>query len=435
MIKKKSHILTVYALFITILAIYVIMAMKFPLAYIWATYEDLVGEWAQFYFFLLALIISVRLAFSSSAYRLFFALLGLACFYVVLEEISWGQRIFGWESPDYFKSQNLQGETNLHNIITGPYSTFIKAAVTYILAGGLVAYGLMYRLSKRSGWRFAMWLDAKGLAFPPLYLWPFFCTAAFLELKPFTFNEAEVAEILVSLALSIMAMHYYLSEKRQISVHQSADWSSRDSGRLAVQVITGFIVVVLLSVATTFFVLASPEGKERVYNRIENGVEKFASHYERFEKWEIAERLYEYLLQGDPQYTPLLRKLARVNEKLGHTDEFDKHLQKALEISLERYRKKPNSAAVNRSLARTYRLMKDKEKADEHLANALRIGLQRAAKDPENPDEAYSLGKTYTLLGEASLAFKEFERSFKLEPSSKKFRKAYYKAKKKIVLK
>ena len=390
------------------------------------------GEWAQFYFFLLALIISVRLAFSSSAYRLFFALLSLACLYVVLEEISWGQRIFGWESPDYFKSQNLQGETNLHNIVTGPYSTSIKEAVTYILAGGLVAYGLMYPLAKRWGWKFAIWLDARGLASPPIYLWPFFCTAAFLELKPFTFNEAEIAEILVSLALSIMAMHYYLAEKRQISVHQSADWSSRDSARLAVQVITGFIVVVLLSGATTFSVIASPEGKERVYTRIDNGVEKFASHYERYEKWEIAERLYEYLLQMDPQYTPLLRKIARVNEKLGHIDEFDKHLQKALEISLERYRKKPDSVAVNRSLARTYRLMKDNENADKHLANALRIGLARTAKDPQNPKEAYSLGKTYALMGEASLAFKEFERAYKLRPSSKRYRKAYYKAKKKI---
>jgi tetratricopeptide (TPR) repeat protein len=277
-----------------------------------------------------------------------------------------------------------------------------------------------------------MWLDARGLASPPMYLWPFFCTAAFLELKPFSFNEAEVAEIIVGLALSIMAMHYYLSAKRQISLHQSADWSSHDSGRLAVQVITGFMVVVLLSVATTFAVLARPDGKERVYTRIENGVEKFASRYERYEKWEIAERLYEYLLQRDPRYTPLLRKLARVSEKLGNIDESDIYLHKALEISLERYRKKPHSVTVNRSLARTYRLMKDKEKADKHLVNALRIGLERVAKNPENPDEAYSLGKTYDLLGEASLAFKEFERSFKLEPSKKKFRKAYYKAKKKL---
>ena len=113
-------------------------------------------------------------------------------------------------------------------------------------------------------------------------------------------------------------------------------------------------------------------------------------------------------------------------------DEFDRYLQKALEISLELYQKKPGSAAVNRSLARTYRLMKDKEKADKHLENALQIGLARAANDPENPDKAYSLGKTYALLGEEFLAFKEFEKSFKLNPPKKKFRKAYYKAKKKI---
>jgi tetratricopeptide (TPR) repeat protein len=432
MIKKKFHILTVYALFISIITIYVIMAMSFPLAYIWATYEDLVGEWAQFYFFLLALITSVRIAFSTPAYRRFFALLSLACLYVVLEEISWGQRIFGWESPDYFKSQNLQGETNLHNIITGPYSTSIKAAVTYFLAGGLVAYGLIYQLSMRLGWRFAMWLNAKGLASPPMYLWPFFCTAAYLELQPFSFNEAEVAEILVSLALSIMAMHYYYSAKRQVSLHLNADWSSYDSRRFAVQIITSFMLVVSLSVATTFAVQAHPKGKERVYTRIENGVEKFASRYERYERWEIAERLYEYLLQKNPRYTPLLRNLARVNKKLGHMDEFDRNLQKALEISLELYQKKPGSAAVNRSLARTYRLMKDEEKAHKHLENALQIGLARAANDPENPDKAYSLGKTYALLGEKFLAFKEFEKSFKLNPTKKKFRKAYYKAKKKI---
>jgi tetratricopeptide (TPR) repeat protein len=124
----------------------------------------------------------------------------------------------------------------------------------------------------------------------------------------------------------------------------------------------------------------------------------FASRYERYEKWEIAESLYEYLLQSDPRYTPFLRKLARVYEKLGHMDKFDRYLQKALEISQERYQKKPDSTAVNRSLARTYRLMKDKENADKHLANALRIGLKRAAKYPANPDEAYSLEIAQKLM-------------------------------------
>lgn len=33
------------------------------------------------------------------------------------EEISWGQRVFGHESPEFFQSHNSQKETNLHNLI------------------------------------------------------------------------------------------------------------------------------------------------------------------------------------------------------------------------------------------------------------------------------------------------------------------------------
>ena len=32
------------------------------------------------------------------------------------EEVSWGQRIFGWETPEGLKQSNAQGETTLHNL-------------------------------------------------------------------------------------------------------------------------------------------------------------------------------------------------------------------------------------------------------------------------------------------------------------------------------
>ena len=44
---------------------------------------------------------------------------GVFC-YVIMEEISWGQRIIGFSTPEFFKLHNLQGEANLHNLITGP---------------------------------------------------------------------------------------------------------------------------------------------------------------------------------------------------------------------------------------------------------------------------------------------------------------------------
>lgn len=42
----------------------------------------------------------------------------LAAFFFVCggEEISWGQRIFGWSTPELWRSINAQEETNLHNI-------------------------------------------------------------------------------------------------------------------------------------------------------------------------------------------------------------------------------------------------------------------------------------------------------------------------------
>jgi hypothetical protein len=35
-----------------------------------------------------------------------------------MEEISWGQRIFGWETPMYLAKINEQKETNIHNIFS-----------------------------------------------------------------------------------------------------------------------------------------------------------------------------------------------------------------------------------------------------------------------------------------------------------------------------
>ena len=57
------------------------------------------------------------------------------------EEISWGQRIFNVESPDFFVKHNSQGETNLHNLVVKGkkinkiiFGTFLGVCIaTYLL--------------------------------------------------------------------------------------------------------------------------------------------------------------------------------------------------------------------------------------------------------------------------------------------------------------
>lgn len=46
------------------------------------------------------------------------AALSLVLFVMGMEEISWGQRVFQWQTSTYFSEHNVQGETNLHNLNT-----------------------------------------------------------------------------------------------------------------------------------------------------------------------------------------------------------------------------------------------------------------------------------------------------------------------------
>ncbi len=71
-----------------------------------------------------AVLAFVRLVRGVRQKRSFTYLAGL-CLTVIIftfgagEEISWGQRIFGIESPEFFEQNNAQLETNVHNLLVG----------------------------------------------------------------------------------------------------------------------------------------------------------------------------------------------------------------------------------------------------------------------------------------------------------------------------
>lgn len=63
------------------------------------------------------------------------------------EEISWGQRLFGWESSAYFVENNFQNETNLHNLVVGEQQltkTLFGPILTLILILYLVVMPVLY---------------------------------------------------------------------------------------------------------------------------------------------------------------------------------------------------------------------------------------------------------------------------------------------------
>jgi len=101
--------------------------------------------------------------------------LGAAAFFVAgMEEISWGQRLFGIETPVAIAENNMQGELNLHNhplfhgtnevrgfLVVGAYGTFCG-----------LAYALLRRRARTE--RAARRMDALRLFVVPVRFSPYF---------------------------------------------------------------------------------------------------------------------------------------------------------------------------------------------------------------------------------------------------------------------
>lgn len=119
--KTKQKILLVPFIFLVILAI-----LKITLGntneYTQIYSEGGLFEYGTVFAFFIATGIGILIARYFFQKRQFF-LGGAYCFYsfcffvVGGEEVSWGQRLFGWQLPEFFEEHNVQGELTLHNLV------------------------------------------------------------------------------------------------------------------------------------------------------------------------------------------------------------------------------------------------------------------------------------------------------------------------------
>lgn len=94
--------------------------------------------------------------------------LGLFLFFSSGEEISWGQRILGIQSPEYFQKNNSQQETNLHNLVVGGIK-INKLFFSLILIIGLCSYLAIVPVLYRKNNSVKKSLDASAIPIPRLY--------------------------------------------------------------------------------------------------------------------------------------------------------------------------------------------------------------------------------------------------------------------------
>lgn len=421
----RAHSYTAWFLYALIGTVFLVLAMRYPAAYVRMTYEDLYGEWLQTWLFVAVVVLAVPLARRPGACRWFFVLLALAGFYTVMEEISWGQRIFGIESPPFFAENNVQGETNLHNFLTGPESTLLKDIVEYTLAGALVGYGLLYPLALRSGWRVARWLGRLGIASPPLYLWPFFVNAAVFEVGWFSFNEAEVAEIFVGTALVLMLLHYLVVRQAAPASNGPAQPGAAESarcGRLSLAIFAGLVA---LAFGTTALYASLPGRAETIDRRLANGYDKFARRLQNQGRRQDAAELYVRGYALGPENLPMLHKALDLYDATGDTANYRRYYRVMLDATAATLVTDPGTdpASVENllMLADNYAGIDEQTVAEDYLDRALATAVAWVNEAPDDADGYYWLGRVHQQRKEYAPAMRAYQQARALAPGRSRY--------------
>jgi hypothetical protein len=119
----------------------------------------------------ISILFSIRLIKTGKTRNKFWIVLNIlivaGAFFGFGEEISWGQRIFSIETGEFFAKNNLQGETNLHNLQIGN----IKINKLFFSQGMVVIFGSYFVLALilyKRWFRFQKLTDLFGIQIPKL---------------------------------------------------------------------------------------------------------------------------------------------------------------------------------------------------------------------------------------------------------------------------
>lgn len=104
-----------------VLMLYVFLWQDKTVYYLWFEGESSLSEHLTIGFAFIGMALSIRYylhrkQIPNRLFGPFMLLFALGFFYIAMEEASWGQHLFGWDTPEWMSEHNRQQETNLHNL-------------------------------------------------------------------------------------------------------------------------------------------------------------------------------------------------------------------------------------------------------------------------------------------------------------------------------
>ena len=184
----------------------------------WIESEQGVIELSTAFFAFLACLFALRAA--RLAHRelpqrqwIWFALVAFGCFYIGGEELSWGQQLWHWQTPEAIGVLNRQHETNLHNMSSWFNEKPRILVELGVLVGGVLApLGRLIRqrpLTPHQGFAYWLWPPTELLLTATLAILVLvpkrYETATTLQMFPINVRWSELQEYYFALFLWLYA--------------------------------------------------------------------------------------------------------------------------------------------------------------------------------------------------------------------------------------
>ena len=178
--------------------------------------EDSLVEWLTALVYLAGVVVSWLLCSRLYALRRFalagfYAVLGACCLFVALEEVSYGQRLLGFATPERVVTRNVQQEMTIHNLdfMQRMFFTLIPLAAGLFGMAGVVLLAVRRRIGRERARQLSFLVPPWYLAswFVPVALFAFYATFFWGRTGFIQWQDQEPLEALLAFGLVAFLLH------------------------------------------------------------------------------------------------------------------------------------------------------------------------------------------------------------------------------------